>query len=151
MKPFEMEPTWLTFPGGAIVYPHVYNASTQFNTFHKYSISADAARLHGAYSDDTRTFIRLHTSAKGFITAKTVGRPEIECSTLPRLVAKLQEMDAQNINRDHLFADCALVSFGVSPYRYELPPVARSIKAENEMFGYALYLHKVRISLPHEI
>lgn len=150
MKPFEMEPTWLTFPGGAIVYPRVYVAGSQFGCL-KYAISADAARLHGAYSDDTRTFVKLHTSAKGFVTAKSAARPEIECSTLPRLITKLQEMDAQNVNRDKLFDDCALVSFGVSPYRYELPAVARSVKEESEMFGYALYLHKVRITLPHEI
>lgn len=156
-RAFEMEPVWLMFRGKGITYPAIYEPRDQFGSGSlRYSIVADMARLHKA-DEDTDCFARQFMGPKGFITAKSGARPEVECYDVDRLVLELQRLDARNINRDKLFTKCALVSIAVSPIRYSIPtasawahrlPVAPDTK--NEKFGYSLYLHKVRISLPHE-
>lgn len=138
MKAFEMEPTWLTFPGRAIMFPAVYAPHTQFNHT-KFGIHAVATlmRRDPALEDFAAQFVCAH----GRIHASSVTRPEVECSDVPRLVAALQGLDARNVNRDRIFGECPIVSIGVAPYRYHLPSGAE---------GYGLMLRKVRISLPHE-
>lgn len=141
MKPFEMEPMWLTFTGRAILFPAVYAAHSQFGQT-KFRITADATRILKADAD-TLEFVAQFLCGRDqdHITATCLTRPEVICGTMPRLVAKLQEMDARNLNRDRIFADCPLVSIGVVPYRYE-PCLGPG--------GYALMLRKVEISLPQE-
>lgn len=137
-KLWEMEPTWLTFPGNAIMFPAIYTAHSQFGQT-KYGIHADALRMRR--DPDAEDFIQQFIDEKGRIHATSVGRPEVECLTVARLVAELQGLDARNINRDRIFTTCPLVSIGVAPYRYNVPP---------DREGYSLTLRKVRISLPHE-
>lgn len=153
-RAFEMEPVWLTFLGKAIMYPSIYQAHDQFDTgIAKYSLTADIKRLYKADAD-TDCFARQFMGAKGFITAKSGARPEVECYDIDRLTLELQRFDTRNIKRDRIFTECPLVSMAVSPIRYSIPtanawahrlPVAPDTK--DERFGYSLYLHKVRISL----
>lgn len=142
MKPFEMEPMWLTFTGRSIMFPAVYTPHSQFGHT-KFSITADAMKILKADAD-TMDFVAQFLSGpdQDRVHATCIARPEVICSDVPRLVAKLAGIDARNLNRDRIFAECPLVSIGVVPYRYEIPGGSKS--------GYALMLRKVEISLPHE-
>lgn len=134
-----MEPIWLTFPGRAIMFPAVYTPHSQFGHT-KFSIAADAMQILKA-DDDTKDFVAQFLSGheQDRVCASSVMRPEVICADVPGLVAKLAELDARNLNRDRIFAECALVSFGVVPYRYEIP-------GGKNGGGYSLMLRKVQIS-----